>query len=83
MFVTFCGVVKSGAVDKDEVVFVFFVIQDTKGINDLGDWLEAVSSVCIILSSESIDDLDRVMRLNSLIKGLKDTLKSFQNQLDP
>jgi hypothetical protein len=82
MFVTFRGVVESGAVDEDEIVFVFFVIQDAIGINDLGDRLEAVSSACT-LSGESIDDLDRVMRLNSLINGLKDALDSFQNQLDP
>lgn len=57
-------------------------IQDAKGINVLGDRLEAISSACI-LSGKSVDDLDRVMRFNSLINGLKDALDSFQKQLDP
>ena len=59
MFVAFRGVVKSGAVDKHEIVFVLFMIQDPKGINILGDRLEGISSANI-LSGEGIDDLERV-----------------------
>ena len=58
MFVAFRGVVESGTVDKDEIVSVFFVIQDPKGINILSDRLEAVSSANMV-SGEGIDDLER------------------------
>jgi hypothetical protein len=83
MFVAFSGIVESGAVNKDEIVFVFFVVQDSKGINILGDRLEAASSACHILTGEGIDDLERGMRFYSLIDNLKHALDSFQNQLGP
>jgi len=66
------GIIKSGGVDKDELVAVFFMTQDPMRGDFVGDGFQTTTR-SFVLSSESVDDLLRTISWHPAIKRNKPT----------